>query len=484
MDKVNRSRREFLMLLGGLAIGTAVGYVIGSLPKPAPVTSPTPTPEKTIPPEIEEIRRKYAGTTIRVATYAGPESELLMYGLYRPFEELTGIRVIVETYDEPTLREKMLLDFRERTGYYDVVRVQFWHMPEYFINGWLEPLDPYIESSLISEWLDLNQFPERARNAFKYGGNLYVIPDCLLTSLSIYRKDIFENEGWSFPTTLDKYYELLNEFKKLKERGKYTDMYGTWGRGYPQFDAYGSISGWAWAYGAKSLDEEYNPLIDSPEFTEAMTDWINMLREHGPPGQATIGWVKGGELYCAGAILMQTEVSGFGNYVNNPEKSSIVGKNGFSVAPIGPSNEHVQWFFSTGLGINKFSNKKEAAWAFIQWRSSAEAYRLEVENNIRFDMPYRAAYTWDIHKKKAEELNVTGYVNTLPDAHAYATAEHWPLIPQFNEFAEIVATEISNAIAGIKSVREALAEAQTKTKRLLEETKDLIKALREAQASA
>ncbi len=410
--------------------------------------------------------------TIRVLTYAGPESEILQRGLCKAFEEETGIKVIVETYDEPTMREKMILDFTSGVGAYDVVRVQHWHLPEYAKMGWLEPLNDYIETKARPDWLKLDQIP--GLDALALGGNIYALCDTLLTSIMAYRKDIFEEQGWEVPTTIERYLETLENFKNLQAEGYYSDMYGTWGRGYPYFDAYGAISGWLWAYGSTFIgfDERGIPFarVNDPVNVQAMEDYVNMLREYGPPGQATIGWVEGGELFCAGKILMQTDVSGFGNYYNNPEQSTVAGKVGFALSPVGPAGEHVQWYFSSGLGINVSSKNKDAAWEFIQWRVSPEAYKIEIANKIRVDMPYLEAHTWPEHAALAAEWNVEDFIKVLSDAQAYATGLHWPLIPEFTEVAEAVMIEVSSAIAGMKTVREALDDAQVSVEKILQKS--------------
>ena len=468
-----------IIVIAVVIVAVAIGYTL----KPAEVapgtttTAPGTTVTTTAPGTTvtttapgTTVTTTAPVTTITVITYAGPESDILEKGLYTAFEEETGINVKVEVYDETTLREKMILDFEAGTGTYDVVRVQFWHIPEYISMGWLEPLNEYIATKPNPEWLDLTQIP--GLDALTHDGKIYALTDTLLSDVMIYRKDIFDAEGWKVPTTVAEYLDILDKFENCKLAGKYTDMYGTWGRGYSSFDAYGSISGWLWAYGNTFIDfVNGKPVarVNDAVNVQAMEDWVHMLKEHGPPGQATIGWVKGGELFCAGKILMQTEVTGFGNYYNNPELSGVAGKVGFALSPVGPAGNHVQWYFSTGLGINADSKNKDAAWQFIQWRTSAEAYRIELANNIRLDMPYRAAYGWPEHTALAENWGVEEFMKVLPDVQAYATGLHWPLIPEFTEVSEAVTTQISEAIAGTKTVQAALDDAQVAVNAILTE---------------
>jgi len=488
--EISQKAAVVLIIVIVAAIVGVAGYVLVSAPAPTTTTTtttpttttttttpttttttttaPPTTTTTTAPPTTTTTTAP--GATIKVITYAGPESDILEKGLYTAFEEETGINVEVEVYDEPTLREKMILDFEAGTGTYDVVRVQFWHIPEYISMGWLEPLNEYIETKPNPEWLDLDQIP--GLDALTHDGNIYALTDTLLSNVMIYRKDIFDAEGWKVPTTVAEYLDILDKFENCKLAGKYTDMYGTWGRGYSSFDAYGSISGWTWAYGSTFIDfVNGKPVarVNDAVNVQAMEDWVHMLKEHGPPGQATIGWVKGGELFCGGKILMQTEVSGFGNYYNNPELSGVAGKVGFALSPIGPAGEHVQWYFSTGLGINADSKNKDAAWKFIQWRTSAEGYKTELANNIRLDMPYLAAYGWPEHTALAENWGVEEFMKVLPEAQAYATGLHWPLIPEFTEVSEAITTQISAAIAGTKTVQAALDDAQVAVNAILTE---------------
>lgn len=411
------------------------------------------------------MTREKKPVTIHVITYAGPESEILTKELYTPFEEETGINVEVDVFDEPTMREKEIADFVAGTGKYDVVRLQHWHAPKYFEKDWLYPLDEFIEED---NW-DLTQYPKGAVDMYRHEGNLYSIPDTLLTNIMIYRKDIFEEQGWEVPETTEEYLDLLENFKTLQEEtGQYSDMSGTWVRGYKSFDAFGGLGGWIWAYGAKIL-EDHQVNVYTDNVLEAVKDWVRMAREYGPAGESTMGWVKGGALYAKGSILMQSEVSGFINYVQNPEKSDVVGKNGFALSPVAPAGRHIQWSFSTGLAINKDSKHKEEAWEFIKWRNSEEAYRIEIKNDIRVDMPFLPAYEWPIHENLAEEWGVENAMDTLAEAHKYATFEYWPKIPEFTDVVEALNSQVSLAIAGEKSVDTALSDAQGDIEDILEE---------------
>jgi ABC-type glycerol-3-phosphate transport system substrate-binding protein len=121
------------------------------------------------------------------------------------------------------------------------------------------------------------------------------------------------------------------------------------------------------------------------------------------------------------------------------------------------------------LSISKFSNNKEAAWLFLQWRMSPDILLREVTDGIRLDIPYNAVLTDPAYLAKAEETSLDDYVAMLPDILNAVDMRSWPSVPEFVKVAEAFQQEISLAIAGEQTVEEALAKAQTNIEQIMRE---------------
>lgn len=401
-------------------------------------------------------RTAYAGTTLRVLLKTGYETEAITRYVSE-FEEATGIKVEYEVYDEPTLRSKFILDSTAGTGSYDVVATQFWYMPEYLRAGWLEPLDGY---KADDEWNALGHIPSGLLNTFRgEGGALFSIPVSASGGVLIYRTDLLEKHGFDAPESTD---DVLAVAAGLK--GKEAGVYPFIGRGESSSASFGTTVGWAWAYGARVMDEALNVTVDTPEMKKAMDDFVALMREYAPEDQASIGWDVMSEMFRQGNAAMNFEMSGFPSVYANPEVSTVAGNIGVALLK-GPAGNYAQWMYGEGLGISKFSKNKEAAWLFLQWRTSLEVALQEVKDGIRLDFPDARVYESAEYAEKSQGLEF--FTDMIPDILASVDTAYWPPVAEFDQVAEAFQKEISLAIAGSQTVEAALVKAQAEIEKIV-----------------
>lgn len=397
-------------------------------------------------------RRAYEGTTLNVLLKTGYETEAITE-FKDEFEEETGITLNVEIYDEPTLRNKFILDCNSKKGNYDVVATQFWYMPEYIKTGWLEPLDDYIENKTDEEWNSISNAPDSALGMFKDSeGTLY--SECISCTggVLIYRKDLFEKYGIEIPKTTD---DVLEAAKILKE--KEPDIYPFVARGDSSSGSFGTSAGWAWAYGASVLDEKGNVTCNTPEMQDAMNNFVELMSEYAPEDSAAMGWDTMSELFRQGKAAMNFDMNGFVSTYTNTEVSSVSDSIDCTVIT-GSSGNAAQWMYGEGLGISAYSGNKDAAWLFLQWRNSLNVIEKEVEEGIRYDFPDDRIYDMDSYKSKTEQIGF--FTEKLPDIMNSIDSNYWPATEKFDKVAEAYQKQISLAIAGEVTVEDALDNAQ------------------------
>ena len=155
--------RRLLKAVGSIAVGAVVLSGCGT---PPPGEAPGGT--------SEEGRRAFSGSTLRVLLKEGYEIDAIQK-FVPEFEAATGIDVELEVYDEPTARQKLVLDATSNTGTYDVTSGSFWNMPEFVKAGWLEPLDGYV-SDKKDDWLNMEDIPSGALESMNIDGTLYELP--------------------------------------------------------------------------------------------------------------------------------------------------------------------------------------------------------------------------------------------------------------------------------------------------------------------
>jgi ABC-type glycerol-3-phosphate transport system substrate-binding protein len=460
------------LLLGVLALTLIAAVILVGCAVPPPPEAAAPEPAETEemaakPSEApsEDPLRAYEGTTLTVALKQGYETTAIE-NYVEDFEDLTGINVEYEVYDEPTLRNKFVLDATSKTGTYDVVAVQFWYFPEYDKAGWLEPLDDLMDVTSISGLADLDEVPDSVKASFVGSdGKLYAVPVSAAGGVLTYRTDVLDELGISEPESVKDVVEAAPKVVESKP-----DMFAWVGRGESSFASFSTSAGWAWAYGARVLNDEYNVTVDTPEMLEAMTDFVALSKEYGPPDQASLGWDAETPIFCedGGKAVFNFEMSGFPGFWGNPENCGVADKIDMTVLT-GPAGNAPQWFYAESLGISKFSDNKEAALLFLLWRMSPEILMKEVQDGIRLDIPYNAILNDPAYIAKAEESSLDWYVAGLPEVFDAVDMDYWPAVPEFVKVAEAFQSEISLAIAGEITVEDALANAQANIERIMEE---------------
>lgn len=413
--------------------------------------------------------RAYEGTTIRIALEDIDSTASLMQ-VIDEFTELTGINVEVETYDEATLRQKLILDFTSHTKTYDVVELQYWFVPEFANAGFLMPLDDLLASDLVPGWVDVDDYPGATFTSMQYDGVTYGLPVRLIGALYYYRTDLFAEQGWDVPTTTD---EIL-EIAQATEEAYGNELVGWSGRGDRDFGSFGSFGGWAAAYGARLFDDDMRPtLVSDPAWTDAITDWVTLMTEYSSPGAGNFSWYEVQQEFLVGLNTQQIETSDNGPYFENPTDSDVADVVGYAAAPVGPGGKTVQWFFSGGYAINNDidQEKKDAAWLFLQWRSSAGTFakELTVEDNPRFAVPSVSVLESEAYVEAARAAGLEEYAEGQREAFLAMDPWYWPFIPEFIQVAEAFATNVSATIAGQMTVEEALQNSNDQIEVIMEE---------------
>ncbi|HHU02506.1 MAG TPA: sugar ABC transporter substrate-binding protein [Christensenellaceae bacterium] len=407
-------------------------------------------------------RRLYEGVTLNVLLKEGYEIEV-MQKYYKDFEDATGIKVNLEVYDEPTTRQKFILDVTSKTGFYDITATSFWYFPEYQINGWLAPIDEFIAEKTDPEWYKKEDIPQSAMDTFSADGVHYCMPQTIISGMGYYRKDILEKHGLNPPETVDDVMALIPIIKE-----KEPELLGIAERGAPNFASLGTYLGWAWGYGAQLLDEDYGVHANSPEMLEAITDLVSIIRNYGPADSASLTFIQMAEKYTSGNCFFFFDTSGHGSAIEDPKQSVVNGKTGYVIME-GPIGRPLQWLYMEGLGINAYSKNKEAAWLFLQWRMSRETTMKEFEELARTDVPNLYVLNSPEYSDFAETKGVSEYTTKLQESWEMADINYWPFIPQFVEIGDAFMIEISAAIAGTQDVKTALDNAQRSIEIIMQE---------------
>lgn len=404
-------------------------------------------------------RMAYEGTTLRVLLKEGYEIAAIQE-FESEFEEATGITVELEVYDEPTARQRLVLDATSGTGTYDITSGSFWNLPEFVSAGWLEPLDSYIANA-NDEWLAMEDIPTGALEAMTIDGQLYALPHTIIGGMLFYRADVFAELGLEPPQTTD---DILAAAEVIK--AERPDLVPFTARGASTFASLGTQLGWAYGYGTVLFDENDQPQADGPEMVAAMEDFVTLMRDYGPSDAATLTFTQAGERFSSGAAAMMFDTSGFGTIFEDPGQSSVAGQIGYTL-PTGPAGNKLQWLYNEGLSITANSANKDAAWLFLQWRMSRDVTMRELTELNRTDVPNLFVLESEEYAAFMAENGLTDFAEALQASWAASTAEHWPFYPEFTEIGDTFAAQISSAITGSVTVEQALSSTQEQLLRIM-----------------
>ncbi|WIB09365.1 sugar ABC transporter substrate-binding protein [Arthrobacter sp. zg-Y820] len=365
---------------------------------------------------------------------------------------------------ENEARAKITASVATEGGEFDVVMISNYETPMWAENGWITNLQEYADTTA---GYDPNDFVPNIREALSYEGDLYSVPFYGESSFLAYREDIFEENGLTMPERptwedvagfAEQLHDPDNGFSGICLRGL-----AGWGEVMAPLGTMMNTYGGGW------FDEDWNATLDSPEVEAAVTDYVDLVRTSGQPGAATSGFGDCLTQYSQGTAAMWYDATSMVSSVEDPASSLVVGKTGYAQAPV-QETESSGWLYSWSLAIPTTSEKKDAAWDFISWMTNKEYIQLVGEKISwervppgsrlsTYEIPEYAAvaeaYAEPTLSSMAGASQETSMANPVPYPGLQFVG-----IPEFQDLGTRVAQQISAAIAGQKSVPEALEQSQ------------------------
>ncbi|MFJ6632767.1 ABC transporter substrate-binding protein [Streptomyces sp. NPDC091376] len=413
------------------------------------------------------------GEALNVLMVNNPQMVQLQKLTADHFTRSTGIEVHFTVLPENEVRDKISQDFSNQAGQYDIATISNYEVPFYAKNGWLHPLDPYVAKDKAFDQDDILEPLSDSLTAAD--GKLYAEPFYGESSFLMYRKDVFAAKGLTMPPkpTWQQVADLA-----AKADGAEKGMKGICLRGLPGWgEVMAPLTTVVNTMGGTWFTKDWQAQLTSPEFTRATEFYVRLVREHGEAGAAQSGYAECLNNMTQGKSAMwydATAGAGSLEAANSPVKGRI----GYVPAPV-DRTESSGWLYTWAFGMQKASKKADNAWKFISWASGKEYEKLVGKQVGWSDVPagkrsstyadpeYRkaAAAFADVTKQAIDAADpVNPGVQPRPAAGIQFVG-----IPEFTDLGTKVSQEISAAIAGRKSVPEALAASQKLAEKVAEE---------------
>src|SRR5213082_107327 len=370
------------------------------------------------------------------------------------YKSQTGIEVQVVEFPYDSLFSKLVTTFQANDSSYDLCMMDDPWMPKFGTMGALQPLDSNFgftrDSDIPSIVYDVGTWPpprgpvppsEQGKTQHLYGitivGNV---------EMFMYRKDLASSPPGSWD-------DVLANAQKFNK----ANFYGYVIRGKATNPASSDSLPILWSFGGNIFDSSWKVKLDSTESIDAITFLTQSLKKYAEPGAANIDAADRDRLIAIGQAFQSTtwpaEVTGV---VEAQGVSQVIGKMAYIPIPKGASGKGLGMMGNWLLGIPKGSQNGSAAADFIKWLIKSENMKTYVQNG---GIPTRTSLLNDPALGQANP-----YFPAL--AQSLAAQPNWrPRTDQWNAVETIYGTAVNQAVAGLKSPKDALtaAAAQIRT---------------------
>jgi sorbitol/mannitol transport system substrate-binding protein len=208
--------------------------------------------------------------------------------------------------------------------------------------------------------------------------------------------------------------------------------------------------------------------VNQPGFTEAVQFYLNTLRDAGERDPVSFGFTECLNLLSQERAAMWYDATSAAGSVESAD-SKVAGKVGYVRAPVVKTKDS-GWLWSWNLGINAESKNTAAAWEFVKWATSKEYAQL-VGSRLGWSKtpPGTRQSTYQIpeYQKAGGEFapltaQIMAEVNPKQPGVAPQpwTGIQYVTIPEFQDVGNQVSQLVADAIAGRRTLQDALDQGQ------------------------
>ena len=406
-----------------------------------------------------------AATELVVATVNNGHM-IEMQKLTKHFESANpDIKVKWVTLEEGTLRQRVTTDIATKGGQFDVMTIGMYETPIWGKKGWLQELK-------TDAAYDADDILPAMRNGLSVGGKMYAAPFYGESSMLMYRKDLADKAGITVaanPTWAD----IKTLASKIHDPKN--GVYGICLRGKPGWgDNMAFLTTLVNTFGGQWFDMQWKPQLESKPWKDAITFYVDLLKNYGPPGSSANSFNEILALYNEGKCGMWIDATIAASFITDPKQSKVADKVAFAQAPTMNTPKGANWLWAWALAVPSGTKKQDAAQKFVSWATSKEYIQLVAKTNGWAAVPtgtrkstyatpefQKAAVFANAEKAAIDSANPNDA--TLPKS-PYVGVQ-FAAIPEFQAIGIAVGQQMSAALAGKTSIDAALKASQTAAER-------------------
>jgi len=392
------------------------------------------------------------GTTINILMETVPDTEFVQE-LVPQFEEETGINVNIEVLTYVAIHERLIPQFVSAEGAYDVIVVDKQWVGEFVGADWLMPLDEFIER----DGFDTSVYiPAMFDMLGEVEGVTFMLPFYNYTMGLVYRTDIFEDPDIQaeyeaefgtplvVPETVSDLVETVQFLTRDQDGDGETDLYGITQQLARGVGIHAEWANLFFSLGGWYYDEDWNATVNSEEGVQALEYLIEMYETSAPEGATGYNFDEQAEVMRQGNAATMLTYSWMLAALDDPEQSQVAGNVALAVMP-GGKGVQGGW----GWAIPRSAPNPEAGWEFLKW---VESFDIAKERALMGGQPTRSDVFQD-----PDVLEKYPYYDVIESM--IETAKPVPIFGGAAQMVDILARELSEAVAGGKDPQQALDDA-------------------------
>ncbi|TQR84683.1 sugar ABC transporter substrate-binding protein [Mycobacterium hodleri] len=400
-------------------------------------------PEQTQATGTGDVGKDVSGT-VRILMENVPDTDVVKAMVPEFNKDYPNVKVDIETLTYDQMRDKLVSSFQSSSPTYDLIIVDNPWMVDFAKANFLQPLDSRIDSTPDYDDAD---FFKPLTDITEVDGVKYGVPFYNYALGYLYNADDLAAAKLPVPTNLD---ELVSTSKALKV-GDRAGIAMQPQRGYKIFEEWGN---WLFAAGGSIYGPDGKPTLNTPQAKQALNAYVDTYKTAAPPN--SLNWAFDEAFRSVSSDQAASMISYNWNLpaLNAPGSGPSAGK--YKLAEI-PGGKQVLGSWSWSIPAN--SGAADAAWAFTSWLTSKA-------NDVQRTEKGGAAI-------RQSTLQDPAVLNGPLGADYYKTVEKMlgnaaPLSqgPSGEEMIQAVGTELNEAVAGTKSVDDALAAAQAAAEKI------------------
>lgn len=379
------------------------------------------TVKETVIAEPTAAALSFAGQTVNIVTFTGPQIAEPLQRRGPDFEKLTGAKINVITVPFADLYSKILTDASTNTNSYDAYVFDPQWFGDFVPAGFIEDLTERVKADKALQWDDVGPF-FRDFSA-TYDGKVYAIPLDGDFHMLYYRTDLLEKDGLKPPETWDDYLAMAKKYNGQDLNGDGTPDYGSCLFKKKAAQSYWTITDIAASMiqsqgtgqGAFFNTENMQPLVNNDAFKKAL-EIYKETGQYGPPDELNLDVGNTRSLFVTGRCALAIDWGDIGTVAIDPTISKTQDKVGAIVLP--GSKEVLDWatgklvpcdaktcphavngvnhapfaaFGGWSGAVNANSKVKDAAFAFLAYMSAPEQSNVDVTIGRTGFNPYRTS---------------------------------------------------------------------------------------------